>query len=85
MAGGSGLPIGTTGARLLVARLSPGSSVVLPDDPRQHVFAATGAVVLGDTTLAAGDAVRLVDEPGRQVRASAETELLVWTFADPVG
>ena len=81
VAGGSGLPIGTAGARLLVARLNPGSSVVLPDDPAQHVFAATGAVDLGDLGLSAGDAVRLTDEPGRTVSATADTELLVWAFA----
>jgi redox-sensitive bicupin YhaK (pirin superfamily) len=81
VAGGSGLPIGTTGARLLVARLSPGSSVALPDDPRQHIFAATGAVVLGGVALGAGDALRITDEPGRSVTATEATELLVWTFA----
>jgi len=80
VAGGSGLPVGTTGARLLVARLAQGDSVVLPDDPLQHVFAATGAVALGPYALGGGDAVRLTDEPGRVVRASEETELLVWSF-----
>jgi redox-sensitive bicupin YhaK (pirin superfamily) len=80
VAGGSGLPVGTTGARLLVARLAPEDSVVLPDDPRQHVFAATGAVGLGSVELRGGDAVRITDEPGRVVRASEETELLVWSF-----
>lgn len=79
--GGDGLPIGTSGARLLVARLSPGDSVSLPDDPRQHVFAATGALSVGGLSLSAGDAVRISDEPGRVVRATAETELLVWSFA----
>jgi redox-sensitive bicupin YhaK (pirin superfamily) len=81
VAGGSGLPIGTAGARLLVARLAAGESVRLPEDPRQHVFAATGAATLGGLSLRAGDAVRLVDEPGRLVRADAATELLVWSFA----
>ena len=79
--GGDGLPIGAVGARLLVPRLAPGQSVALPEDPRQHVFAATGAAALGAIALAAGDAVRLVDEPGRVVRASEATELLIWTFA----
>jgi hypothetical protein len=81
VAGGSGLPIGTTGARLLVARLAPGGSVVLPDDPLQHVFAATGAVELDSVALRGGDAVRLSDEPGRTVTAVEDTELLVWSFA----
>ena len=79
--GGDGLPIGTTGARLLVARLSPGEAVTLPQDPRQHVFAATGSVLLAGRDLRAGDAVRISDEPGHVVTASAGTELLVWSFA----
>ena len=79
--GGDGLPIGTSGARLLVARLSPGATISLPEDPRQHVFAATGSVSLDDLALAAGDAVRITDEPGHLVRASAATDLLVWSFA----
>lgn len=81
VAGGSGLPIGTTGARLLVARLAPGGTVSLPDDPRQHVFAATGAVAVGDVGLRGGDAVRLEDDPGRRVTATEESELLIWSFA----
>jgi len=81
VAGGAGLPVGTTGARLLVARLAPGSSVSLPADPRQHVFAATGAASLAGLDLRAGDAVRLTDEPGQVVTATEETELLVWSFA----
>jgi redox-sensitive bicupin YhaK (pirin superfamily) len=79
--GGEGLPIGTSGARLLVARLAPGQSVTLPGDPRQHVFAATGSVSIAGLDLATGDAVRISDEPGHVVRASAGTELLVWSFA----
>ena len=79
--GGQGLPIGTRGARLLVARLAPGQSVALPEDPRQHVFAATGAVDFDGVAVGGGDAVRLTDEPGRVVRASEASELLVWTFA----
>jgi hypothetical protein len=81
VAGGDGLPIGTTGARLLVAGLAPGASVALPDDRRQHVFAATGAASLAGLDLRAGDAVRLADEPGHVVTATAPTELLVWSFS----
>ena len=81
VAGGSGLPIGVTGGRLLVARLAPGSSATLPDDPRQHVFVATGAASVGGASLGPGDAARVTDEPGHVVRASEPTELLVWSFA----
>ena len=80
VAGGGGLPLGTDGARLLVARLAAGQAVALPDDPRQHVFAATGAVDLGGVALRGGDVVRLTDEPGRVVRAGEASELLVWSF-----
>ena len=79
--GGTGLPIGTAGARLLVARLSPGDAVTLPDDPRQHVFAATGSASLDGLPLRSGDAVRIDDEPGHVVVGSEPTELLVWSFA----
>lgn len=81
VAGGDGLPVGTTGARLLVARLSAGDAVALPGDPRQHVFAATGAVSFDGLDLGPGDAVRLVDEPGHVVTATRPAELLVWSFA----
>ncbi len=82
MAGGAGLPVGTTGARLLVARLAPGQAVHLPDDPRQHVFAATGSVTLDGDRLRDGDAVRISNGGGgRTVRAGSTSELLVWSFA----
>ena len=83
VAGGAGLPVGTAGARLLVARLAPGQAVELPDDPRQHVFAATGTVTLDGDPLRAGDAVRISSGGGgRTVRAGSASELLVWSFAD---
>jgi len=82
VAGGDGLPIGTTGARLLVAHLAPGEAVALPDDPRQHVFAATGSVSLDGIALRAGDAVRVEGEGGRRVQAEAvASQVLVWSFA----
>ncbi len=80
VAGGGGLPIGTAGARLLVARLAAGQAVDLPDDPRQHVFAATGSVTLDGDPLRAADAVRITGGGGRTVRASSPSELLVWSF-----
>ena len=64
-----------------MARLSAGQSATLPEDPRQHLFAATGAVDLDGVVVRAGDAVRLTDEPGRVVRANRPTDLLVWSFA----
>jgi quercetin 2,3-dioxygenase len=46
VAGPGGVPIRTAGASLAVARLAPGDVVALPDTPRVHLFAATGAVEL---------------------------------------
>ena len=66
VAGGGGLRLGTAGARLLVARLLPGQEVDLPDDPRQHVFAATGSLSLDGDPLRAGDAVRIDGGGGRR-------------------
>jgi redox-sensitive bicupin YhaK (pirin superfamily) len=80
VAGGGGLPIGTTGASLRVARLVPGEAVELPDAPRLHVFAATGSVSVGEHRLGVGDAVRLVDEGGGTAVADEPTDLLVWSF-----
>lgn len=78
--GGDGLAIGRRGASLSVARLVPGQEVTLPSSPRQHVFAATGDVVLEGIHLAAGDAVRLEEAGGCRAVAEKPGELLVWSF-----
>jgi hypothetical protein len=76
------LGVGTSSATFWVARLGAGQSVTLPDDALQHVFVATGS--LGRSSLAeplsAGDAFRITEQPGLEVRAASPTELLVWTF-----
>lgn len=76
--------IGTRGATLHVARLAAGTTVALPEAPRQHVYVARGAVTLegSDAVLTDGDAVSLVDEPGRDLVSEESTELLVWSFRD---
>lgn len=70
-------------ARFLVARLGPGDTVVLPDEPLQHVFVAGGALRRSSLAepLADGDAFRITDHPGLEVTAAVPTELLVWAFA----
>ena len=78
--GGGGLSIGTRGTSLHVARLAPEMSVVLPDAARQHAFVAIGAGRIDDQVLGPGDAVRLTDRPGAKFEATAEVELLVWSF-----
>jgi quercetin 2,3-dioxygenase len=88
VAGGSGLPLGVAGARLLVGRLGAGEEVALPEGARQHVFVANGQVALvraglsaGSPTAGQGDAWRIQDAPGLRLRASADSEVLVWDFA----
>ncbi len=78
--GDSALHIGTRGASLSIARLPAGMSVELPDTVRQHAFVAVGGGRLDDQGLGAGDAVRLTDQPGATFEATADTELLVWSF-----
>ena len=78
--GGGLARVGAAGATLWVARLAPGDAVTLPDDPLQHVFVTRGAVALAGGELAEGDAVRMDDEPGHRVAATAESELMAWTF-----
>lgn len=75
--------LGVRAATFLVARLGAGDTVTLPDEPRQHVFVAAGA--LGRSSLAQplaeGDAFRILDDPGLTLTAAVPTELLVWSFA----
>ena len=78
--GDHALMIGTAGASLSIARLPPGMGAALPDVARQHVFLAVGAGRLNDQDVGPGDAVRLTDHPGASFVATAETELLVWSF-----
>lgn len=70
------------GAVLRVARLGAGDTVTLPDEPRQHVFVAGGALVRSSLAgpLADGDAFRITDRPWLSVTAAVPTELMVWAF-----
>jgi redox-sensitive bicupin YhaK (pirin superfamily) len=76
--------LGARSATFLVARLGPGESVTLPDEPRQHVFVGAGALSRSSLAepLANGDAFRIVDQPGLELTAAVPTELLVWSFAE---
>ena len=70
------------GARFLVARLGPGDTVLLPEERRQHVYVAGGALQRFSLAepLSDGDAFRVTDHPGLEVTAAVPTELLVWAF-----
>ena len=74
--------IGTASATLYAAVLDAGASVTLPDDPRQHVFVATGSLARSSLAepLSAGDVFRVSDRPGLSLTAASPTELLVWSF-----
>lgn len=70
----------TARATLSVARLESNQSIVLPQDPRQHVFVARGALQRSSLAepLLAGDVFRITDEPGHRLTAAVPTEVLVW-------
>lgn len=77
--GAGGLPIGTIGASLAIARLAAGEPLALRDAVRQHVFVAVGAGRLDEHDLTGGDAARLTNQ-GARFLATVDTELLVWSF-----
>jgi redox-sensitive bicupin YhaK (pirin superfamily) len=74
--------VGTSGAAFRVARLGAGDPIVLPDDARQHVFVARGALVRSSLAdpLSTGDAFLITDQGGLELTAAVPTELLLWTF-----
>jgi len=78
--GDAALGIGTRGASLSIARLRPGMTTRLSDAARQHAFVAVGAGRFDDQVVGSGDAVRLTDQPGATFEATADSELLVWSF-----
>ncbi|MFC0430984.1 pirin family protein [Kutzneria buriramensis] len=66
-------------AALHAARLTPGSSVRLPEAPRLHLFVTRGSVdVEGVGPLATGDAARFTASGGQRITATAPAEILVW-------
>jgi redox-sensitive bicupin YhaK (pirin superfamily) len=81
VAGAEGaVPLGTSGASLLVAHPRSGHRLLLPEAPRLHVFLAAGSAMLGERLLAPGDAARLVDEGGRPLTPETDCQLVVWAF-----
>jgi redox-sensitive bicupin YhaK (pirin superfamily) len=70
-------------AVLWVARLAPGSGVVVPDAPHVHVFVAIGGTALdGAGDLGAGDAARLTDAGAPRLTAGPDgAEVLIWETA----
>ncbi len=61
------------------ARMGEGKSVSVPDDRYVHIYVPRGGAVLGDTHLAAGDAVRLSGAGEQTLRADVDgAEVLIW-------
>ena len=77
---GGAVPLGSSGAGLLVARLGPAGEVTLPDAPYVHLFVTRGSVALEAAgLLEEGDAARLTAAGPRRVTAGAAGgEVLVW-------
>ena len=73
------LDVGTSGARLFLARPASGT-LVLPDAPLLHLFVVDGTAALGERELVPGDAARLTDEGHRALGTSAGGTVAVWSF-----
>lgn len=71
--------LGTRGARLHLGRLEAGT-VALPGSGRMQLFVADGEVAVGDRSLCAGDAARLLDEGGRSLHVVGDATVSVWSF-----
>ncbi|WP_442816596.1 pirin family protein [Streptomyces sp. NBC_01304] len=70
------------GAMLHVRRLSDGERAALPDAPFLYVHAVRGEVRLGAEKLGPGDAARVSDAAGLELRGiGAGAEVLVWEFS----
>ena len=70
-------------AELYATLLSPGETVSHPLKPGRHAWAqvARGAVTLNGHALKAGDGAAISEEEGVEIRAEAETELLLFDLA----
>ncbi|QNG20341.1 pirin family protein [Rhodococcus triatomae] len=78
--------INNRAAGLHVARLRPGTDVVLPEAPYLHVFVARGRVELeGVGSLDEGDAVRLTHSGGQRITSADGAEVLVWEMHKRIG
>jgi redox-sensitive bicupin YhaK (pirin superfamily) len=87
VAGDGGLPLGIAGARLEIAALSAGETVVVPQAPLVHLFVVSGALTRSSLAepLAAGDAFEITNEGrdhhGFSITSAVPTQLLSWSFA----
>ncbi|GAB3652608.1 pirin-like bicupin family protein [Nocardioides korecus] len=81
--GSGAVTIAAAGTSLHVADLAAGDRLSLPEAPLLHVFVATGQLMLGERRLGDGDAARLGEEGGREVRAEQDAHVVVWALTEP--
>lgn len=75
---GAVVSIASSGATLYAADLPAGETLALPEAPLLQLFVASGTALLGLHALGDDDAARLTDEPGHEVTAATDAQLLVW-------
>jgi redox-sensitive bicupin YhaK (pirin superfamily) len=70
-------------ARLALATLDEGATVSRPIAPGRHAWLQVlrGSVTLGDHSLSAGDGAAISDEPGVEVTARGNSEVLLFDLA----
>jgi redox-sensitive bicupin YhaK (pirin superfamily) len=74
------VPLASRGTTLHVGHLTASQGLALPDAPLLHLQVTRGRLLVGERTLADGDAARLLDEGERPVTAEGDAEVLVWGF-----
>ena len=84
--GQAAIGIGQKSAALHAARLTPGSTVTVPDAPFVHVFVVRGTVSMeGVGELYEGDALRMSSTGGQRITASEPAEILIWEMHSRLG
>ncbi|MER0479676.1 pirin family protein [Streptomyces sp. Edi2] len=78
IADGTPYAVPRAGALLHLRRLAEGERTAVPDAARAYVQVVRGAVRLGAERLEAGDAARITDGTGLELRALTAAECLVW-------
>jgi redox-sensitive bicupin YhaK (pirin superfamily) len=68
------------GASLFAARLRAGFSLPVPTARFVHLFVVSGAALLGDVPLVAGDAARVTEASSLALATEADAEVLAWAM-----
>ncbi|MFI0709662.1 pirin family protein [Streptomyces inhibens] len=85
IADGTPYAVPRAGALLHLRRLADGERTAIPDAARAYVHVVRGAVRIGEERLEAGDAARITDGSGLELRGLAAAECLVWEMAAEPG